>query len=209
MALGALVESALAPWLLAGAAVPIFSRAFEALTRGGKLNVDVLDATATTVLLLQGQVPTASVMVWLVTLGDFIRDITMQGSQRAIEELFDGKIQSAWVLREDRKIRLKVEDIQEGDQIVVYPGELIPVDGTVTVGKATVDQKVLTGESMPVEKGEGDQVYAATVVRDGKLYLQAAKIGGRAWPLRSSSSCAIPRCGRRGFRTTPNSSPTV
>lgn len=177
MALGALVESALAPWLLAGAALPIFSRAFEALTRGGKLNVDVLDATATTVLLLQGQVPTASVMVWLVTLGDFIRDITMQGSQRAIEELFDGKIQSAWVLREDRKIRLKVEDIQEGDQIVVYPGELIPVDGTITAGKATVDQKVLTGESMPVEKGEGDQVYAATVVRDGKLYLQAAKVG--------------------------------
>jgi len=67
------------------------------------------------VLLLQGQVPTASVMVWLVTLGDFIRDVTMQGSQRAIEGLFDGKIQSAWVLREDRKVRVKVEDIQEGD----------------------------------------------------------------------------------------------
>jgi heavy metal translocating P-type ATPase len=174
---GALVESSLAPWLLAGAAVPIFSRAFESLTRRGKLNVDVLDAAATTVLVLQGQVHAASLMVWLVSLGDFIRDITMQGSQRAIEGLFDGKIQSAWVLRGESKVRVKVEDVQAGDQIVVYPGELIPVDGTVIAGKATVDQKILTGESMPVGKGEGDHVYATTVVREGKLYLQAANVG--------------------------------
>jgi Cu2+-exporting ATPase len=177
MGLGALVESSLAPWLLAGAAVPIFSRAFEALTRRGKLNVDVLDATATTVLMLQGQVRTASLMVWLVSLGEFIRDITMQGSQRAIEGLFDGKIQSAWVLRGEQKIRVNVEDVQEGDQIVVYPGELIPVDGTIVAGRATVDQKILTGESMPVEKGEGDHVYATTVVREGKLYLRASSVG--------------------------------
>ena len=177
VALGVFVESALAPWILAGAAVPIFSRAFEALTRKAKLNVDVLDAAATTVLVLQGQIATAGVMVWLVSLGDFIREITVQGSQRAIEGLFNGKIQSAWVLRGDEKVRVNVEEIQEGDQIVVYPGELIPVDGTIFAGKAMVDQKVLTGESMPVEKSEGEFVYAATVVREGKLYLQAAKVG--------------------------------
>jgi heavy metal translocating P-type ATPase len=177
VALGLLAESAFAPWMLVGAALPIFSRALKALSQKGKLNIDVLDATATTVLLLHGQVQTAGVMVWLVSLGDFIRDVTRQGSQRAIESLFNGKVQAAWVLRDERKVRVQVEDIQEGDEIVVYPGELIPVDGTVILGKATVDQKILTGESMPVEKSEGDYVYAATVVREGKLYFRAAKIG--------------------------------
>jgi cation transport ATPase len=177
VALGFLLESAFAPWCLAAAAVPIFRRAFDAVTQHGKLNVDVLDAAATTVLVAQGQVTTAAVMVWLVALGNFIRDITMQHSRRAIEELFDGKIQSAWVLRDGKKIQVNVEEIQAGDQVVVYPGELIPVDGTILSGKATVDQKILTGESLPVEKGEGEQVYAATVVRDGKLYLQAARVG--------------------------------
>jgi heavy metal translocating P-type ATPase len=177
VALGFLAESAVAPWCLAVAAIPIFQRAFDAIVQRGKLNVDVLDAAATTVLVAQGQVTTAAAMVWLVALGDFIRDITMQQSRRAIEGLLDGKIQSAWVLREGKKIRVNVEEVQAGDQVVVYPGELIPVDGTVLSGKAMVDQKILSGESLPVEKGEGDQVYAATVVRDGKLYLQAAKVG--------------------------------
>ncbi len=177
MAIGVLAESALTPWLLVGAAVPIFARASEALFQQGKLNVDVLDAAATTVLALQGQVQTAAVMVWLVSLGHVIRDLTMQQSHRAIEALFDGRTQLAWVVRDGEKMRVRVEAIRAGDEVVVYSGELIPVDGMVVTGKATVDQQILTGESMPVEKGEGDQVYAATVVRDGKLYLTAAKVG--------------------------------
>jgi Cu2+-exporting ATPase len=59
----------------------------------------------------------------------------------------------------------------------VYPGELVPVDGTVVSGRATVDQMILTGESLPVEKQEGQQVFASTVVREGKLYLEATKVG--------------------------------
>src|SRR5262249_5420621 len=173
-----LAESAVAPWLLAGAAVPIFTRAFEAVTQRGKLNVDVLDAAATAVLVLQGQVQTAAFMVWLVSLGDVIRDLTMQRSRRAIEDLFDGRTRFAWVVRNGEKVHVKVEELRPGEQVVVYPGELIPVDGTVVSGRATVEQKLLTGESMPVEKGEGDQVYAATVVRDGKLYLSVSKVGG-------------------------------
>ena len=79
--------------------------------------------------------------------------------------------------RADIETRVRVEDVAAGDEVVVYPGELITVDGTVLTGRATVDQKILTGESMPVEKGPGDLVYAATVVRDGKLYVQASKVG--------------------------------
>jgi P-type Cu2+ transporter len=168
VALGVLAEAAIAPWLVAGAAVPIFTRAFEAITQRGKLNVDVLDAAATAVLAVQGQIQTAALMVWLVSLGDVIRELTTQHSRRAFEELFDGRTQFAWFVRVGEKIRVPVEEILDGDQVVVYPGDLIPVDGTVVSGGATVDQKILTGESMPVEKNVGDQVYAATVVRAGR-----------------------------------------
>lgn len=177
MALGALTEATIAPWLVAGVAVPIFTRAFESIMQRGKLNVDVLDAAATTVLAVQGQIQTAAVMVWLVSLGDVIRDITRQSSRRAIAELFDGRTQFAWVVRDGEKMKVRVEDLLDGDQVVVYPGDLIPVDGTVVSGRATVDQKILTGESMPVVRGVRDQVYAATVVRDGKLYLTATQVG--------------------------------
>src|SRR5438105_14548218 len=88
-ALVALGESVFAPWLLAGAAVPVFRRAYEALTRRSKLNVDVLDASATTVLALQGQLGTAAFMVWLISLGDLLRNFTMQQSIRTIEGLYD------------------------------------------------------------------------------------------------------------------------
>jgi Cu2+-exporting ATPase len=170
-------ESALAPWLLLGAALPIFSRAIDSVTKKGRLNVDVLDATATGVLSLQGQFATASIMVWLVSLGDFIRDITMEQSHRAIGGLLGGKIQTAWVVRAGKVCQVDAKAVQKGDEVVVYPGEFIPVDGQVATGKATVDQAFLTGESMPVEKGPGDDVFAGTVVREGKIHLRARQIG--------------------------------
>ena len=175
--LGLLAETALAPWLVLGAAIPIFARALDALWRQGKLGVDSLDASATAVLLMQGQVSTAAVMVWLVSLGHVIAEATAHRSTQAIEGLFDGRVHSAWLVRNGEKVQVKAEEVRVGDQVVVYPGELIPVDGTVVSGEATVDQMILTGESMPVEKQEGHQVFASTVVRQGKLYLEATKVG--------------------------------
>ncbi len=173
----ALGESMVAPWLLAGAAVPVFRRAYDALIRKSTLNVDVLDASATTVLALQGQFGTAAIMVWLISLGDLLRGFTMQRSLRTIEGLYDGKDLFAWVLRDGKKVRVKVEELRPSDEVVVYPGESIPVDGTVTSGQATVDQKMLTGESMPVLKGPGDEVLAGTATTEGKLYLRAVRVG--------------------------------
>ena len=176
LALG-VMESAVAPWLLAAASLPIFTRAYQSFVEKGRLNVDVLDAAATTVLTLQGQPQTAASMVWLVSLGDAIRDVTMRQSQRAISGLMNGQERFAWLLRDGRKVQVPVAQLRAGHQVVVYPGELIPVDGVVITGEATVDQKVLTGESAPVVKSPGDEVFAATVVREGKLYLSTTKVG--------------------------------
>jgi Cu2+-exporting ATPase len=172
-----LVESALAPWCLALASLPIFQRAYQSVVEKGRLNVDVLDAAATTVLAAQAHLQTAASMVWLVSLGDVIRDVTMRQSERAIDELVGKRQHTAWVLHDGKKVRVPVAQIKEGDQVVIYPGELVPIDGTVISGTATIDQKILTGESMPVEKQPGQPVFAATVVREGKLYVRATKVG--------------------------------
>src|SRR5205085_2906913 len=150
--------SGLSAWFLAGAAIPVFRRAYNVLFRQSRLNVDVLDASATTLLVSQGQFGTASIMVWLISLGDLLRNLTMQRSVRTIEGLYEGKDLFSWVVRDGKTLRVKVEELRPGEEVVVYPGECIPVDGTVLAGEATVDQKMLTGESMPVFKPAGSQV---------------------------------------------------
>ena len=180
MAVSLFAESLAAPLmpiLLLGSALPMLSRAFETLTRKDKLNVDVLDASATALLSLQSQFPMALFMVWLVNLGDYIRNATVSHAQAAVKEVLAYRQYPAWVVRNGRKSQVGVEMIQTGETVVVYPGGRIPVDGTVTSGQALIDQQALTGESLPVLKGEGDAVYAATVVQDGKLYVKAERIG--------------------------------
>lgn len=167
----------LVPFLLIGSALPMFTRAFDAFARRDALTVDVLDASATALLACQGQLPMALFMVWLVNLGDYIRDVTMMQAQDAVKEVLAYRRTPAWVVRHGKTVQVKVDDVQVGETVVVYPGERIPIDGRVLNGNATVDQQALTGESLPVEKGAGDVVHAATVVQDGKLYIRADCVG--------------------------------
>lgn len=167
----------LVPLLLLASALPMLKRAYRSLSEDGKLNVDVLDASATSLLVMQGTFPMAIFMVWLINVADWIRDLTMMQSKKAIEEILGYQNIEAWVVRDGQKVRVSVAEVQLGETVVVYPGERIAVDGTVLSGKALVDQAALTGESLPVEKEEGAPVYAATVVREGKLYICAERIG--------------------------------
>jgi Cu2+-exporting ATPase len=171
--------SALAPWLLAGAAVPVFRRAYNVLVRQARLNVDVLDASATTVLLSQGSFGTAAVMVWLISLGDLLRNFTMRRSLRRIEGLYEGKEVFTWVVRDGKAARVKVVDLRAGEEVIIHPGEGISVDGTVLAGAATVEQKMLTGESMPVVKRPGDPVFAGTVSTEGQIRVRAERVGAQ------------------------------
>ncbi|MFB6248231.1 MAG: heavy metal translocating P-type ATPase, partial [Salinibacter sp.] len=106
-----------------------------------------------------------------------IRYRTMERSKRAIGEMLEVEEQQAWVVRNGTKRRVPVDALEAGDEVVVYTGERIPADGTVVRGEAAVDEQALTGESRPVEKTEGDTVYAATVVREGKIYVAAERVG--------------------------------
>jgi len=169
----------LLPVLLMASALPMLKRAHRSLSEDGRLNVDVLDASATSLLVVQANFPMALFMVWLINVADWIRDLTMMRSKKAIEEILGYHNIEAWVVRDGQKIRVNVSEVQLGETVVVYPGERIAVDGTVLSGKALVDQAALTGESVPVEKEADHLVYAATVVREGKLYIRAERIGNR------------------------------
>ncbi|HEU4682941.1 MAG TPA: heavy metal translocating P-type ATPase [Nitrospira sp.] len=174
-------KSAFAPVLLplcvAGSAVPMLARAYHAFAREDQLTVDVLDASATAVLCAQGQFEMAMFMIWLVNLGDYVRDATVAHARKTVSSVLSYQQSSAWVVKGPRTIKTPVLRLAVGDQVVVHSGDRIPVDGTVLAGAASVDEQTLTGESVPKDKTAGDRVFAATVVRDGTLRIKTAQVG--------------------------------
>jgi Cu2+-exporting ATPase len=174
---GGPLAAALTAPLVSYNSLPILLRAYEVLRREHRLNVDFLDSLAIVISLSRGNLFTSAFMTWLITLGDYIRDQTAARSKRTIAHLLDYQGHKAWVIRENKKVEVLVGKIARGDTLVVYAGGMIPVDGEVTSGRATIDQKTITGESVPVERVKGDYVFAATVITDGKLYLRADRVG--------------------------------
>jgi len=154
-------------------ALPIVRRAFTTVVQERRLNVDVLDTLAIGISTWQGRLFTTTFMIWLITLGDWIRDQTAARSKKAIGSLLDFQQRNAWILRGGEKVEVPVKEIAVGDTVVVYSGEMIPVDGEVISGSASVDQRSISGESMPVLRESGDRVYATSLMHEGKLYIKA------------------------------------
>ncbi|MEZ4868150.1 MAG: heavy metal translocating P-type ATPase [Caldilineaceae bacterium] len=102
---------------------------------------------------------------------------TENRSKRLIADLFGGQVHTIWLLINGVEVETPFAAVQAGDTVVVHVGQMIPVDGTITAGAATVDQHMLTGEAQPVEKGVGDDVLASTVVLSGQLYIGVEKTG--------------------------------
>lgn len=167
----------LLPLCVAGSAVQMVTRAYDAFTREGRLTVDVLDTSAAVLLAAQGQLQMAMFMIWLINMGDYIRDATVSHARTTVESVLAYQASTAWVVKGQRKMKTPVDRLSVGDTIVVYAGDRIPVDGQVLSGMAVVDQRTLTGESMPIEKVEGARVFASTVVHDGTLYIRTTEVG--------------------------------
>ncbi len=158
-------------------AMPIARRAIHALFVERRVTVDQLDAVAVGLMASVGDVRGAGLMSALVALGEEIRDRTARRSSTAALDLQTALGKSAWLVRGGEKVRVPLDQIQVTDIVVVYPGDLIPVDGIVVDGTAMVDQKMLTGESTPILKSPGARVLAGTVVLDGKIYATAEAVG--------------------------------
>ena len=113
----------------------------------------------------------------MISGGDWIRCSTQERARKELNEVLDYMVDEAWVMHDDQIVSVPLKDVEEGDTVFVFPGERVPVDGIVLSGKALVDQHALTGESMPVEKAEHDEVFAATVVSEGEIRVRATRIG--------------------------------
>ena len=158
-------------------AYPIALRAWRVWQRERRLNVDFLDTLAVVASLLQGNPMAGAVVTWLIKLGDWIRDLTAAGSRRAIRELLEFQAKTAHVIRDGVVVSIPSCELAVGDQVVVYPGDMIPVDGEIIAGRALIDQKSIIGEGLPVTRGTGEAAFAATVIRDGQLTICASRVG--------------------------------
>lgn len=161
--------------------------AYHAL-KSGSANMDVLVAMGTTAaygyslyhtFITAGPLyyEAAAVVITLVLLGKMLENVAKGKTSEAIKSLMSLRPNTARVEREGTEQEIPLEEVQVGDIIIVRPGERVPVDGTIVEGQTTIDESMLTGESIPVEKTVGDQVTGATINKFGAFKFQATKVG--------------------------------
>lgn len=119
----------------------------------------------------------AGTILTLITLGKYLETKSKGKTSSAITKLMDLAPKTAIVLREEQEIIIQVEEVKQGDIVILKPGVAIPVDGEIIQGKSFVDQSAITGESIPVEKEVGDEVIAGTINKAGYLKIKAIKVG--------------------------------
>jgi cation-transporting P-type ATPase C len=193
--------------LATGAAIavglPTFINGLRPLLRFEAPEIDTLITTATFASLLVGEAATGLIVVWLIALGELVEEMTIDRTRRAIADLLAVGEEWVWVIPAGNdgstgtagagangslgagqaggltmgEVRVRLEDVRPGDVVVVHAGDKIPVDGEVLEGSAAVNQAPITGESLPVFRNPGDEVYAGTLVDHGSLLIRAARVG--------------------------------
>ncbi|WP_422397178.1 heavy metal translocating P-type ATPase [Tetragenococcus halophilus] len=170
---------------------------FKSLFKGHP-NMDSLIAIGTTAALLQGIVMTAllvmgrvevhhghpdlyfesaAVILTLITLGKYLEAVSKGKTSDAIKKLMGLAPKTARVIRNDKEVEISIDEVVTDDIVVVRPGDKIPVDGELVDGSSAVDESMITGESIPIEKQVGDKVVGASINKNGSFYFKATKVG--------------------------------
>ncbi|MBN2048094.1 MAG: heavy metal translocating P-type ATPase, partial [Anaerolineaceae bacterium] len=191
-----LMHAAWVNWLFLALATPVqfyvgwdyFVGAYKSL-KNGAANMDVLVALGSLVAylysiaillhLIPGHVyfETSAMIITLIKVGKFLEARAKGRTSEAIKKLMSLRAKSARVIRDGKEVEIPVEDVLVGDVVVVRPGEKIPVDGVVVDGTSSIDESMITGESMPVTKDVGDDVIGATINRLGLFKFKTTKVG--------------------------------
>ncbi|MHB1192257.1 MAG: heavy metal translocating P-type ATPase [Longimicrobiales bacterium] len=189
-------------WLMFALAAPVqlwvgwdYYRGGWKSLRNGSANMDVLVAMGSSVAFVYSVVvavaltlgstaagdhvyfETAALIITLIKLGKLLEVKAKGETSAAIRELMGLRAKTARVIRDGAELDVPVEQVVPGDVVLVRPGERLPVDGVVLDGRSAVDESMLTGESMPVEKGPGDSVVGATLNKEGALRFRATRVG--------------------------------
>ena len=183
-------------WVLLALATPVqfyvgwqyYVGAYKSI-RNRSANMDVLVAMGSSVAyfyslpvllgLLPGHVyfETSAMIITLIKVGKFLEARAKGRTSEAIKKLMGLQAKTASVIREGKEEKISVDEVLPGDILIVRPGEKVPVDGVLTEGRSTLDESMLTGESLPVEKGPGDKVIGATINKTGLFKFEAVKVG--------------------------------
>jgi Cu+-exporting ATPase len=180
------------PIIIAG--YKFYTVGFKALFKGSP-NMDSLIAVGTSAAIIYGiyaiyqiingnmeyskdlYFETAGVIIALILLGKYLEAVSKGKTSEAIKKLVGMQPKTATVIQENKEIVISIEEVEVGDILLVKPGEKIPVDGVVVEGHSSVDESMLTGESIPVEKKIGDNVVGASINKNGVIKFKATKVG--------------------------------
>lgn len=195
--LGSPIEILHDPWVQLVLATPVqfivgsrfYKGAYHAL-KGGGANMDVLVSVGTSAAYIYslyngffaGNVmdlyfEASAVVITLIMLGKYLEVVAKGKTSESIKKLMGLGAKTARVIRDEKEMDIPIEHVIIGDIVMVRPGEKIPVDGEVVEGRSAVDESMLTGESIPVEKNPGDTVVGATMNRTGSFKMRAMKVG--------------------------------
>jgi len=157
--------------------IPMIKRSYQGIVYQHRLKVDVINLVTLPLLTISGYLPVAAFGYWLYYLGLKIMAKSKNSSQNQLTHIFQECMSTAWVVKDDVEMEVKLEALQVGDIVVIQGGETIPVDGTIVKGYASIDQRAMTGEAQPVEKEQGDSIFAFTLMLTGKIWVKVEKAG--------------------------------
>jgi len=164
---------AIASLILGG--YPILKSAIKALFIPD-LNVDTLVSIAAIAATAVGAYQEAATVIFIMLLGEFLEQLTVGKTRKAISSLIQLAPKTAWVRREQEEVRIPIEKVKAKEIVIVKPGERIPVDGKIISGCGSINQSMLTGESIPIEKGVGDRVYCGTINESGSCEIETTQV---------------------------------
>lgn len=146
----------------------------------GKLGTDALVSAATVASLILRENVVALTVLWLLNIGEYLQDLTLRRTRRAISDLLRGTSDTAWIrLPDGAEVQVAIDTLEIGDEVVVHDHVAIPVDGEVVDGEAVVNQSAITGENLPVSIITGAHVHAGSVVVRGRLVVRAHAVGNQ------------------------------
>lgn len=157
--------------------VPIILEAVVGLITAFDIKADVLVSLALIASVCIGETFAAGEVAFIMQLGGLLEELTVARARAGIEKLVHLTPQTARVLRDDTEQILPAEQVQVGDRLRVLPGETVPVDGVIITGQSSINQAVMTGESLPVDKTVGDEVSSGTVNQFGVFEMRASRVG--------------------------------
>jgi Cd2+/Zn2+-exporting ATPase len=154
---------------------PILKSAVQALLIPD-LNVDTLVSIAAIAATSVGAYREAATVIFIMLVGESLERVTVGKARKAITSLIQLAPKTAWVRREEKEVQVPIEEVKAKEIVIVKPGERIPVDGKIISGCGSINQSMLTGESIPIEKGVGDRIYCGTINESGSCEIETTQI---------------------------------